>query len=108
MCAPMKLDSLDAGMEGGLAVWRAKQMQLEAAGVAAAEAAQSEPSVGSVLGEGVEAEEEVRGEGLSPVLHEAWEARRLRALNDVLGVELQPGSWSGEWRGVRWCGGGEA
>ena len=34
--------------------------------------------------------EEVEEENLPPVLHKAWEAPRLRALNEVLGVELQP------------------
>ena len=48
--------------------------------------------------------EEDKDENLPPVLHKAWEASRLRALNDVLG-ELQPGellleaveaAWKGE------------
>ena len=67
-------------MEAGLAAWRVKQMQLEAARVAAAKAAQSEPAVGSVLGERrwVEADEEDKEEDLPPVLHKAWEAPRHR------------------------------
>jgi hypothetical protein len=34
--------------------------------------------------------EEVEEEDLPPVQHKAWEAKRLRALNEVLSVELQP------------------
>ena len=34
--------------------------------------------------------EEVGVENLPPVHHKAWEAERLRALNEVLSVELQP------------------
>ena len=71
--------------------------------------------MGSVLDEEVEvveAEEDKEG-GLSHVLHKAWEASRLslRALNGVLGVELQPkellleavgGMAGGEWRDAEW------
>ena len=34
--------------------------------------------------------EKVEVENLPPVHHKAWEAERLRALNEVLSVELQP------------------
>ena len=82
--------------------WAVKQMQMqmEGAGVAAAEAAQPEPAVGPVLDGGVEAVEEDSGEDLPLVLHKAWGAprRRLSALNEVLGVELQPKVLSCWWQ----------
>ena len=86
-------------MEAGLAAWRVKQMQLEAARVATAKAAQSKPTMGSVLGGRVEADEEDMEEDLPPVLHKAYEAPRLRALNEVLGVELQPEELLLQWEG---------
>ena len=78
-----------------LADWRhnsCRRRQLEATEVSAAKAVQPEPTVGSGLDEKVEAvgAEDVEEEHLPPVLHKAWEASRLRALNEVLGVELQP------------------
>ena len=59
--------------------------------MSAAKATHPEPTVGSGLGEKVETvgAEEVAGENLPPVLHTAWEASKLRALNEVLGVELR-------------------
>ena len=60
--------------------------------MSAAKAVQSEPTVGSVLDEEVVVvrTEEGEEEDLPPVLHKAWEASRVRALNEVLGIELQP------------------
>ena len=75
---------IDSASLAGLADWRHKQRQL-----GAAKAMQPEPTMGSVLDEEVEvvgAEEE----NLPPVLHKAWEASRVGALNEVLGVELHP------------------
>ena len=62
--------------------------------------------------------EEDKEDDLPPVLHKAWEASRLRALNEVLG-ELQSGELlyiggsggsmeGGGWGGAEWWGGGEA
>ena len=68
--------------------------KLEAAGASVAKATRSGPAVGSVLDEEAEVvkagEGTCRGEGLPPVLHKAWEASRLRALNGVLSGEPQP------------------
>ena len=93
----------------------------EATKVSAAKAMQPKPAEGIGLDEKAEAAgaEEVEEENLRSVLHKAREAPRPRALNEVLGVELQPcrgaatgGCGSilegGERRGVEWGGGGGA
>ena len=79
----------------GLADWRHKrrqQKQLEAAKAPATEAMQPESAEEAGQDGKVEAAgaEEVEEENLPPVQHRAWEAPRLRALNEVLSVELQP------------------
>ena len=78
-----------------MAGWRHKQRQLEAAKVSAcaAKAMQSEQTVGTVLDEEVEAvgaEEEEEGNLPLCCIRHAREASRVRALNEVLGGELQP------------------
>ena len=96
----------------GLTDWRHKQRQqkqLETAMVPATEAVQPEWAEG--LGQGGNSKvepagaEEVEGENLPPVqhnLHKAWEASRLRALNEVLSAELQPKGLLLEAVGAPW------
>ena len=67
----------------------AQEEAAEAAGVPATEAMQPVAAEEAGQVEGARAEE-VEVENLPPVHHKAWEAERLRALNEVLSVELQP------------------
>ena len=75
---------------------------MEAAEVSAAKAMQPEPAatVSSGLDEKVEVvgAEEDEEENLPPVLHKAWDAPRLRALNEVLGQWV----WSSSQRSCCW------